>query len=191
MVRVAWAACWHQGWAAGKGAGGGLGPLGVTGKRGPVQPQTGCRHTQPPPRNFPLQTEKSEYPRHRSQGCNLLAIALPPGWRAVPRLAAFSFSGRAGPGLRHSSERSQGVKELFCRPAECSRAGTSHTGALRPRSTGCSEGRSPPPEAGGTCRLYCLLENPNALSVSESLRRDLLPWFSQPFPVTPPSKLSS
>lgn len=59
LVRVAWAACWHQGRAAGKGAGGRLGPVGVTGKTGPVRLQTGHRHTQLPPWNFRLQTEKN------------------------------------------------------------------------------------------------------------------------------------
>lgn len=108
-------------------------------------------------------------------------------------LAAFCVSGRAGPGLGHSSDRSQGVKGLFCRPAECSWAGTSHAGASRPHPTGRSKGRGPPPQAGGrgTCRLYCLLESPNALSMSGSLRRDLLPWLSRPFPAALPPKLPS
>lgn len=58
-VHVAWAACWHRGRAAGKGAGGRFGPVGVTGKTGPVRLQTGHRHTQLPPWNFRLQTEKN------------------------------------------------------------------------------------------------------------------------------------
>lgn len=108
-------------------------------------------------------------------------------------LAAFCVLGRAGPGLGHSPDRSQGVKGLFCRPAECSWAGTSHAGASRPHPTGRSKGRGPPPQARGrgTCRLYCLLESPNALSMSGSLRRDLLPWLSRPFPAALPPKLPS
>lgn len=47
------------------------------------------------------------------------------------------------------------------------------------------------PGGRGTCRLYCLLESPNALSMSGSLRRDLLPWLSRPFPAALPPKLPS
>lgn len=143
-------------------------------------------------RNFLLGTFSSKQRKIRVSQTQEPSVQLPgdlpPGSGATPRPAAFSVSGRVGLGLSHSSERSRGVQELSCRPAVSPWAGTSHTGASRPRPTGRSKGRGPPPEARGTCRLYCLLENPNALGMSESLKRDLLPWFSQPFPVTLPPK---
>lgn len=43
-VLYAWAACWRQGWAVGKGEGGGLAPLGVAGWRTSAAPNRAHAH---------------------------------------------------------------------------------------------------------------------------------------------------
>lgn len=78
------AACWQQGWPAGKGAGGGLGPLGITGRR---RLQTGHMHIRYS--GFQLPTEKHRsFPRRGAE--NQPPDLLPGHWTA-PRLTLFCF----------------------------------------------------------------------------------------------------
>lgn len=140
----AWAACWHHGRAVRVGGGVSQAPWQFQDKRTSSAPSRAqaCRA---PSSQLQLQTEKPECSGTAPPG------DLPPGHRTAQHLTWFSVSGIARLGLRHSSANLD-VKELFCCPAQCSRAGVSQAGS-EPYPTGFSKEKGSGPDSVGTFGL--------------------------------------
>lgn len=140
-----WAACWHHGRAVGVGGGWSQAPWQFQDTRTSSAPSRAQAY-RAVSSQLQLQTEKPECSGTAPPG------DLPPGHRTAQHLTWFSVSGIARLGLRHSSENLLDVKELFCCPAQCSRAGVSQAGS-EPHPRGFSKEKGSSPDSVGSFGL--------------------------------------
>lgn len=128
-----------------------------------------------------LQTEKPL--SVRSGGAESRSIWGSPAWTPDSTASDLVFCLRNSKlGLRHSSESFLDVKELFCCPAQCSRASISQGGS-EPHPMGFSKEEGSGPDSVGTFGLSCLLGDPRCPSAWSSLWDETChPGLIQPFP---------